>query len=117
VADGDSAFCGDGSDTSGPAAALDGKWLELFRPRKRTEQTDPSLKNLIQTGNFNQRHLVNLTKQKYTTEPNVRFSPDNEQVIFTSNMFGPSYVFAAAVDVAPTQAQPTTPSSDAATAP
>ena len=29
----------------------------------------------------------------YRLEPNVRFSPDKNLVIFTSNMFGPSYVF------------------------
>jgi oligogalacturonide lyase len=29
----------------------------------------------------------------YRLEPNVRFSPDKKLVIFTSNMFGPSYVF------------------------
>jgi oligogalacturonide lyase len=29
----------------------------------------------------------------YRLEPNVRFSPDKKLVVFTSNMFGPSYVF------------------------
>jgi oligogalacturonide lyase len=33
----------------------------------------------------------------YREEPNVRFSPDKTLVIFTSNMFGPSYVFGAEV--------------------
>ena len=33
----------------------------------------------------------------YREEPNVRFSPDKKLVLFTSNMFGPSYVFAAEV--------------------
>ena len=33
----------------------------------------------------------------YREEPNVRFSPDKSLVIFTSNMFGPSYVLAAEV--------------------
>ncbi len=101
VADGDIAFCGDGSDPSGSAMALDGKWLELFYPRERTEPIDPSQKDLIQTGSFKQRYLVNLSKQKYTIEPNVRFSPDHKLVIFTSNMFGPSYIFAVDVARAP----------------
>jgi oligogalacturonide lyase len=30
-------------------------------------------------------------------EPNVRFSPDDSLVIFSSNMFGPSYVFGVEV--------------------
>jgi len=33
----------------------------------------------------------------YREEPNVRFSPDKTLVIFTSNMFGPSYVFGVEV--------------------
>jgi oligogalacturonide lyase len=33
-------------------------------------------------------------------EPNVRFSPDKKLVIFTSNLFGPSYVFGAEVEKA-----------------
>ena len=33
----------------------------------------------------------------YREEPNVRFSPDKTMVFFTSNMFGPSYVFGAEV--------------------
>jgi oligogalacturonide lyase len=47
-------------------------------------------------------HLVNLSKQKYGVEPNARFSPDHKLVIFTSNMFGPSYLFAVGTDVDPT---------------
>jgi oligogalacturonide lyase len=105
VADGDIVFCGDGSDSTGSAAALDGKWLELFYPRKKAAPTDPSLRSLIQTESFKQQHLVNLSKQKYAVEPNARFTPDHGRVIFTSNMFGPSYVFAVDVAHAP-QAQP-----------
>jgi oligogalacturonide lyase len=33
----------------------------------------------------------------YKLEPNERFSPDDKLVFFTSNMFGPSYVFAVEV--------------------
>ena len=41
--------------------------------------------------------LVNMSKHKYTLEPNVRFSPDAKWVLFRSNMFGATYVFAAEV--------------------
>ncbi len=34
-----------------------------------------------------------MAQHNYKLEPNVRFSPDKSLVIFTSNMFGPSYVF------------------------
>jgi oligogalacturonide lyase len=41
-----------------------------------------------------------MLKHNYKLEPNVRFSPDSKLVIFTSNMFGPSYVFAVEVNKA-----------------
>lgn len=42
---------------------------------------------------------------------NVRFSPDNKSIIFISNMFGPSYVFAVEVAKAESGANdlPSTP--------
>jgi oligogalacturonide lyase len=54
-----------------------------------------------QPGILRSEHLVNMAHHNYRLEPNVRFSPDKKLVIFTSNMFGPSYVFA--VEVAKTQ--------------
>jgi oligogalacturonide lyase len=41
-----------------------------------------------------------MSHHNYREEPNVRFSPDKKLVIFTSNMFGPSYVFGAEVEKA-----------------
>ncbi len=38
-----------------------------------------------------------MAHHNYREEPNVRFSPDKKLVIFTSNMFGPSYVFGVEV--------------------
>jgi oligogalacturonide lyase len=38
-----------------------------------------------------------MSKHNYHLEPNVSFSPDEKWVIFRSNMFGPTYVFAAEV--------------------
>ncbi len=58
----------------------------------------------MQSGFLKSEHLVNMAKQNYTLEPNVRFNPDNKLVIFTSNILGPSYIFA--VEVA--KAVPTT---------
>ena len=58
----------------------------------------------MQSGFLKSEHLVNMAKQNYTLEPNVRFSPDNKLVIFTSNILGPSYIFAVEVAKAvPTQ--------------
>lgn len=57
---------------------------------------DPNVKY---TGWLRRERLVNLYKNDYKKiEPNVRVSPDNKLVIFTSNMFGPTYVFAVEVN-------------------
>lgn len=87
-------FTGDGGDPGQVAKAKDGEWIELFRPVniKVTSDTlnDP---DFFQPGYFISEHLVNMAHHAYRLEPNVRFSPDKSMVFFTSNMFGPSYVF------------------------
>jgi len=96
----DSAFCGDGSDYSRIAKSHNGQWIELFYPRK-PKTTENSAQNdqskLIQSGTFISHHLVNMSKDDYSVEPNARFSPNHRLVIFTSTMFGPSYLFAVEV--------------------
>jgi oligogalacturonide lyase len=91
-------FCGDGGDSGQVAAAPDGEWIELFRPQM-IGGTEGALNgpNYFQPGVFHSEHLVNMAHQNYRAEPNPRFSPDKKYVIFTSNMFGRSYVFAAEV--------------------
>jgi oligogalacturonide lyase len=90
-------FCGDGGDEGQVAHAPDGKWIYLFRPSLIPNRgvTD---KSLINPGVLHAERLVNMSKHKYHLEPNVSFSPDAKWVIFRSNMFGPSYVFAAEVE-------------------
>ena len=89
-------FTGDGGDPGQVARAKDGEWIELFHPVKfpvaKDALNDP---NFWQPGVFHSEHLVNMSHHYYREEPNVRFSPDKSLVIFTSNMFGPSYVFGA----------------------
>lgn len=85
-------FCGDGGDTGQVARARDGKWIELFRPQS-LETPGSDSPELIHPGVFHAERLVNMAKHNYKLEPNVRFSPDQQMVIFSSNMFGPSYVF------------------------
>ncbi|HSV13598.1 MAG TPA: oligogalacturonate lyase family protein [Tepidisphaeraceae bacterium] len=94
----ESLFCGDGGDTGQVARAPDGKWIELFRPQSLDGQ-DPA-PDLIHPGVFHSEHLVNMSKHNYRLEPNVRFSPDDKMVLFSSNMFGPSYVFGVDVQKA-----------------
>ncbi len=87
-------FTGDGGDPGQVAKAPDGDWIELFHPQ--LIRTDGALNDptYFQPGIFHPEHLVNMAQHNYKLEPNVRFSPDKSMVFFTSNMFGPSYVFA-----------------------
>ncbi len=91
-------FCGDGGDPGQVARARDGEWIELFHPQKfpvaKDALNDPTF---WQPGVFHPEHLVNMSHHNYREEPNVRFSPDKTLVLFTSNLFGPSYVFGAEV--------------------
>jgi oligogalacturonide lyase len=93
-----SLMCGDGGDPGQVARAKDGQWIYLFRPQLTRTQgalNDPSF---IQPGVLRAEKLVNMSKHNYKLEPNVHFSPDNKQIYFTSNMFGPSYVFAVDIN-------------------
>jgi oligogalacturonide lyase len=85
-------FTGDGGDPGQVAKAPDGEWIELFHPEK-APVTGINQPDFWQPGVFHSEHLVNMEHHNYRLEPNVRFSPDKKLVIFTSNMFGPGYVF------------------------
>jgi len=91
-------FTGDGGDPGQVARAQDGEWIELFHPQMFKVEPDAlNEADFWQPGVFHSEHLVNMSHHDYRLEPNVRFSPDKKLVIFTSNMFGSSYVFAAEV--------------------
>ncbi|HXE09468.1 MAG TPA: oligogalacturonate lyase family protein [Acidobacteriaceae bacterium] len=94
-------FCDDGGDPGQVARSKDGEWIELFHPRMldggNGSLTGP---DFWHPGVFHSEHLVNMSHHYYREEPNVRFSPDKKLVIFTSNMFGPSYVFGVEVEKA-----------------
>ena len=91
-------FCDDGGDPGQVARSKNGEWIELLHPEMQKvgegALNDPSF---WQPGVFHSEHLVNMSHHNYREEPNVRFSPDKKLVIFTSNMFGPSYVFGVEV--------------------
>jgi oligogalacturonide lyase len=94
-------FCDDGGDPGQVARATDGEWIELLHPQMMTITPDTlNAPDFWQPGVFHAEHLVNMSHHNYREEPNVRFSPDKKLVIFTSNMFGPSYVFGAEVEKA-----------------
>lgn len=86
-------FCGDGGDPGQVARATNGEWIELFHPEWRKNDGGLDKPEYIRAGSLHPEHLVNMQHHNYRLEPNVRFTPDSRMVIFTSNMFGPSYVF------------------------
>ena len=90
-------FCGDGgSGTVVEWASPENEWIYLFRPELLNDSGSLG-QNLVRPGIFHPERLVSLHKNKYTLEPNAFFTPDQKHVIFRSNMFGPTYVFAVEV--------------------
>ena len=99
-------FCGDGSDPKRAVYPEKEAWIKLFHPELKTTDgiTRPEF---IQPGILKAERLVNMSKHDYHCEPNVRFTPDNKMILFTGNMFGPSYVYGVEVEkAAPEAAQP-----------
>lgn len=93
-------FAGDGGGPNSVAAPGNGQWIYLFRPEMVPDRTDgalPNLKDLIKPGFFKAEKLVNLAKHDYRLEPNVTFTPDMKWIVFRSNMFGPTHVFAVEI--------------------
>jgi len=75
-------FAGDGGGPHSVAAPGNGQWIYLFTPHNGALQAEK---------------LVDLSKHDYRLEPNVTFTPDGKWLVFRSNMFGPSHVFAVEV--------------------
>ncbi len=75
-----------------------GQWIYLFRPEltTRTGLPDESRK-LVKTGVLHAERLVDMSRHDYSLEPNVMFTPDGRWIVFRSNMFGPTHVFAVEV--------------------
>jgi len=96
-------FAGDGGDDKMVAHAKDGKWIYLFRPERIPDVAgikNPNSGKLIDTGFFKSERLVNMSKHDYHLEPNVTFTPDMKWIVFRSNMFGPTQVFAVEIEKA-----------------
>lgn len=96
-------FAGDGGGPTSVAAPDNGRWIYLFRPEMVNDRTGgqlPNAKGLVKPGLFRAERLVNLSKHDYSLEPNVTFTPDMKWVVFRSNMFGPTHVFAVELEKA-----------------
>jgi oligogalacturonide lyase len=101
VSPGGTLFAGDGGGPNSVAAPGNGQWIYLFRPASvpdRTDGTVPNSRDLVQPGFFKAEKLVNLSKHDYSLEPNVTFTPDMKWIVFRSNMYGPSQVYAVEVE-------------------
>ena len=92
-------FAGDGGGPSSVAAPGNGQWIYLFHPELVPDRTDGAWPNanFIKPGIFRAEKLVNLAKHNYNLEPNVTFTPDMKWIVFRSNMFGPTHVFAVEI--------------------
>ena len=93
-------FAGDGGGPDSVAAPGNGQWIYLFQPELVADKTDgawPNQKEFIKPGYFKAEKLVNLSKHNYRLEPNVTFTPDQKWIVFRSNMFGPTHVFAVEI--------------------
>jgi len=92
-------FAGDGGDPGQVAKAPNGQWIYLLRPKLLNDRGVPDIDSskLIKPGVFHAEKLVNMAKHDYRLEPNVTFTPDMKWIVFRSNMFGPSHVFAVEI--------------------
>jgi oligogalacturonide lyase len=93
-------FAGDGGGPSSVAAPGNGQWIYLFHPEETKGAGSPDLPNskeMVTPGVFKAEKLVNLSKHDYKLEPNVTFTPDMKWVVFRSNMFGRTQVFAVEI--------------------
>jgi oligogalacturonide lyase len=93
-------FAGDGGGPNSVAAPDTGQWIYLFQPQMAPDRTNgelPDATKLIRPGFFKAEKLVNLSKHNYSLEPNVTFTPDMKWIVFRSNMFGPTHVFAVEI--------------------
>jgi oligogalacturonide lyase len=96
-----SLFAGDGSFGSKAPGGHDCSWIMVFHPQLlRGDTLAVNTPDFWQPGTLRTERLVNMEHHNYHEEPNVRFTPDNKMVIFTGNMFGPSYVFGVEIDKA-----------------
>jgi oligogalacturonide lyase len=74
-----------------------GQWIYLFTPTSTPAETVTVGGEKVSVGKFAVERLVDLSKHDYRLEPNVTVTPDNQWVVFRSNMHGASHVYAAAV--------------------
>ena len=94
-------FTGDGGDSGQVPQAPDGEWIELFHPRMIPgDAMARSTPNFWQPGVFHIRTPRQHVAPQLPRGTQRPLHPRQKMVIFTSNMFGPSYVFGVEVEKA-----------------
>jgi len=100
-------FAGDGGGQNGvsnrsPGGApfnppANGQWIYLFTPRPEKSETIRAGNEDVKIGRFDVEKLVDLSQHDYRLEPNLTFTPDNQWIVFRSNMQGPTHVYAVEI--------------------
>ncbi|MET0320093.1 MAG: oligogalacturonate lyase family protein, partial [Duganella sp.] len=91
-------FASDGGDADMVAHAPDGKWISLLQSEPIVD-ADPAADDnrLIAIEKVNATRLVDMSAHDYRLEPNLRFTPDGQWLVFASNMHGEHHVYAVAL--------------------
>jgi oligogalacturonide lyase len=76
-------YTGDGGGPNSVAKGDNGQFMYLFRPDKDNK--------------FVSEKLVNLAKHDYSLEPNGTLTPDDKWLVFRSNMYGPTQIYAVEI--------------------
>jgi oligogalacturonide lyase len=74
-----------------------GQWIYLFTPRAEKMETIRAGNEDVKMGRFDVEKLVDLSKHDYRLEPNLTFTPDNQWIVFRSNLHGPTHVYAVEI--------------------
>jgi oligogalacturonide lyase len=74
-----------------------GQWIYLFTPSAAAVRTIDVGGETVQVGELAVEQLADLSQHDYDLEPNVTITPDNQWVVFRSNMHGPTHVYAVEV--------------------
>ncbi len=74
-----------------------GQWMYLFTPKPEAITTMKVGGEEVKVGKFDVEKLVDLSKQNYTLEPNLTFTPDDKWITFRSNMEGATQVYAVEI--------------------
>jgi oligogalacturonide lyase len=74
-----------------------GQGIFLFTPTDAPSETLTVGGEVVKIGKLAVEKLVDLSKHDYSLEPNVTITPDNQWVVFRSNMHGRPHVYAVEV--------------------